>query len=344
MIAARPGLRVPGAWDGFELAVRAVLGQQITVSAAVSLAGKLVAAYGTPLNANARESGETRRPDLAKAAGWPGGTAASKSLNGTGRAPDALRRTDVVEATGVPGDATAGTPFDADVRQYSASRQANLAEATGLPGDAEATSRLTHVFPRPERIAAADLAILGMPRARARALSAIAAAVVADPQIFGPTRSLDEAVAQLRALEGIGEWTAHYIAMRAMREPDAFPAADIALLRAMADADGQRPTPRDLLERAERWRPWRAYAAQHLWAAAAATTATATAAAATATATNEAAAARADQDQRAVDLAPPAAGRSRTRTPMSRPRVLRGAQSRIAPGQTPVVRSPSSSL
>ena len=67
-----------------------------------------------------------------------------------------------------------------------------------------------------------------MPRARARALSAIAAAVVADPQIFGPTRSLDEAVAQLRALEGIGEWTAHYIAMRAMREPDAFPAADIA--------------------------------------------------------------------------------------------------------------------
>ena len=99
------------------------------------------------------------------------------------------------------------------------------------------------------------------------ALSAIAAAVAADPHIFGPRRSLDAAITQLRSLAGIGEWTAQYIAMRELREPDAFPTADIGLLRAMADASGRRPSPAELLARAERWRPWRAYAALHLWAA-----------------------------------------------------------------------------
>jgi AraC family transcriptional regulator of adaptative response / DNA-3-methyladenine glycosylase II len=182
LIAARPGLRVPGAWDGFELAVRAVLGQQITVAAAVGLAGKLVARYGLPL-------------------------------------------TDGLEAEG-----------------------------------------LTHVFPRPERLASADLTALGMPKMRAAALASLAAAVVADPRLLGAGRSLTECVAQLRTLPGIGEWTAQYIAMRELREPDAFPAGDIGLLRALTDADGERPTSRELLARAERWRPWRAYAAQHLWA------------------------------------------------------------------------------
>jgi AraC family transcriptional regulator of adaptative response / DNA-3-methyladenine glycosylase II len=179
LIAARPGLRVPGAWDGFELAIRAVLGQQITVAAAIRLAGKLVASYGETL--------------------------------------------------------------------------------------AESDRVLTHVFPRPERLAAADLSTLGMPRSRAAALSAVAAAVVADPHIFSAGRSLEEAVAQLRLLPGIGEWTAQYIAMRQLREPDAFPAADIGLMRAMAETDGSRPTAAELLARAEQWRPWRAYAAQHLW-------------------------------------------------------------------------------
>jgi AraC family transcriptional regulator of adaptative response / DNA-3-methyladenine glycosylase II len=183
LVRARPGLRVPGAWDGFELAVRAILGQQITVSAATGLAGKVVCAHG-----------EALRDDLAS-----------------------------------------------------------------LPG-------LTHVFPRADRLAGADLAALGMPRARAAALSSLAAAVVADPLIFGPRRGLDEAIAQLRSLSGIGEWTAQYIAMRELREPDAFPTGDIGLLRAMADAQGRRPTPAGLLARAERWRPWRAYAALHLWA------------------------------------------------------------------------------
>lgn len=183
LIAARPGLRVPGAWDGFELAVRAVLGQQITVRAAIGLAGKLVATYGQPL-------------------------------------------------TGV------------------------------ITTD----TRLTHVFPRPEQVAGEALAKLGMPKARGAALSALAAAVAEDPQIFNERRELDEAILKLRSLAGIGEWTAHYIAMRQLREPDAFPAADIGLMRALADAQGRRPSPRELLARAERWRPWRAYAAQHLWA------------------------------------------------------------------------------
>jgi AraC family transcriptional regulator of adaptative response / DNA-3-methyladenine glycosylase II len=89
--------------------------------------------------------------------------------------------------------------------------------------------------------------------------------VVADPLIFGPKRSLEDAVGALRALPGIGEWTAQYIAMRELREPDAFPAADIGLMRALADSDGRRPNPAELSARAEAWRPWRAYAALHLW-------------------------------------------------------------------------------
>jgi AraC family transcriptional regulator of adaptative response / DNA-3-methyladenine glycosylase II len=182
LITQRPGLRVPGAWDGFELAVRAVLGQQITVAGAIGLAGRLVRCHGAPLD-----------PAMPAIAG------------------------------------------------------------------------LTHVFPRAEALAAADLADIGMPRARRNALSALAGAVAADPKIFGPRRSLEDAVAQLRTLPGIGEWTAQYIAMRELREPDAFPAADIGLLRALADAEGRRPTATELLARAERWRPWRAYAAQYLW-------------------------------------------------------------------------------
>jgi AraC family transcriptional regulator of adaptative response / DNA-3-methyladenine glycosylase II len=185
LVAARPGLRVPGAWDGFELAVRAILGQQITVGAATALAGALVRDFGEPL-------------------------------------PE------------------------------------NLAGA--VPG-------LTHLSPAAARGAAADLSALGMPRARIAALSSLTGAVAADPTIFGPRRGLGEAIAKLKSLPGIGEWTAQYIAMRELREPDAFPAADVGLMRALAGPDGRRPTPPELLARAEPWRPWRAYAALHLWAA-----------------------------------------------------------------------------
>jgi AraC family transcriptional regulator of adaptative response / DNA-3-methyladenine glycosylase II len=129
-----------------------------------------------------------------------------------------------------------------------------------------ASEGLTHVFPSPRRLVGADFAALGMPRSRAAALTAMTEAVVADPLIFGARRTLDDAIGALKALPGIGEWTAQYIAMRELREPDAFPAADIGLMRALADAGGRRPSPAELAARAEAWRPWRAYAALHLWA------------------------------------------------------------------------------
>jgi AraC family transcriptional regulator of adaptative response / DNA-3-methyladenine glycosylase II len=181
LIAQRPGLRVPGAWDGFELALRAVLGQQISVAAAVRLAGRLVAAHGRPL-----------------------------------KVPE--------------------------------------------PG-------LSHYFPEPSALERADLSSLGMPRARAATLSAVATAAAKSPELLGVSCALEEAVQRLRAIPGIGEWTAQYIALRQLREPDAFPASDIGLMRALSDARGNRPSATELLQRAERWRPWRAYAAQHLWAA-----------------------------------------------------------------------------
>jgi AraC family transcriptional regulator, regulatory protein of adaptative response / DNA-3-methyladenine glycosylase II len=180
LVKARPGLRVPGAWGGFELAIRAVLGQQITVTAAVGLAGRMVAKYGHRL--------------------------------------------------------------------------------------AEPVGGLTHVFPQPEALAQADLTSLGMPRSRAATLSAVAAAAIADPHLFDATHSLDDAVERLRSIRGIGEWTAQYIALRQLREPDAFPAADVGLMRAISSQEGRTYSSSELLARANPWRPWRAYAAQHLWA------------------------------------------------------------------------------
>ncbi|UMZ15369.1 DNA-3-methyladenine glycosylase 2 family protein [Pseudomonas sp. MPFS] len=184
LLRSRPGLRVPGAWDGFELAIRAVLGQQITVQGAIDLAGRLVALHGRPL-----ACGDPL---------WPG---------------------------------------------------------------------LSHVFATPTALASADLAALGMPRSRARTLSGVAQALLDDPLLLEPKGSLQQGVQGLLQLSGIGDWTAHYIALRHMREMDAFPAADVGLLNAMATLQGQRPNARQLLARAEAWRPWRGYAAQHLWAA-----------------------------------------------------------------------------
>ncbi|MDB5493674.1 MAG: transcriptional regulator, AraC family, partial [Phenylobacterium sp.] len=184
LVAARPGLRAPGAWDGFEMAVRAILGQQITVTAARNLAAKLTATYGEPIED-----------------------------------PSAVKL------------------------------------------------GLTRAFPTPERLVGRDIAALGMPKARGASIEALARTVAADPTIFTPRADLESAIAALSALPGIGAWTAQYIALRELREPDAFPHADIGLLRAMADAEGRRPSAEALLAHSQRWRPWRAYAAQHLWAA-----------------------------------------------------------------------------
>ena len=179
LVTARPGLRVPGTWDGLELAIRAVLGQQITVVAAIRLAGKLVAQYGQPL---------------------------------------------------------------------------------AMPH-----AGITHVFPSAEVLAAADLTTLGMPKARGRTLSGVAQALLDDPRLFEPQASLKAGVARLVALPGIGDWTAQYIAMRQMREVDAFASGDIGLINALAALEGGPVSARQLLARAEAWRPLRAYAAQHSW-------------------------------------------------------------------------------
>jgi AraC family transcriptional regulator of adaptative response / DNA-3-methyladenine glycosylase II len=126
---------------------------------------------------------------------------------------------------------------------------------------------LSRVFPTAKRLASASSIGLAMPAARLMTLKAVAEAAVADPNLFRPFGNIEETVARLRAIRGIGEWTAQYIALRAIREMDAFPATDIGLLRSVASMDGEKTTATNLVSRAEAWRPWRAYAAQHLWAA-----------------------------------------------------------------------------
>jgi AraC family transcriptional regulator of adaptative response / DNA-3-methyladenine glycosylase II len=125
---------------------------------------------------------------------------------------------------------------------------------------------LTRIFPTPATIAAADLRDIGLTSARAAAVLSFAGAVADGKVRLDASIGLDELVAALCELPGIGPWTAHYIAMRACGEPDAFPAGDLGLRRSAA-GDGVRPSERDLLARAEAWRPWRAYAAMHLWSA-----------------------------------------------------------------------------
>jgi O-6-methylguanine DNA methyltransferase len=183
-VARRPGLRAPGGWDGFELAVRAILGQQVSVQAARQLAGKLVALHGRAI---------AKDPAL----------------------PDGL----------------------------------------------------THVFPTARQIASTPDLGVGMPKSRLKTLKAVAQTSIGDPSLFQPSGDVDEAIAKLTAVPGIGDWTAQYVAMRVIREVDAFPASDIGLLRGAEKVLGEPVTSKSLLLRAEAWRPWRAYAAQHLWAA-----------------------------------------------------------------------------
>jgi len=176
-VARTPGLRVPGAFDGFETAVRAVLGQQVSVKGATTLAGRLVERFGT------------RTPT-----GWPEG--------------------------------------------------------------------LTHFFPAAKVLASAavgDVAELGLPKARAATLVALAVAV-RDGLQLAPGMPVEETMAKLQAIPGIGPWTAQYLAMRALSWPDAFPASDLGVLHALGMEDEAAS-----LARAEAWRPWRAYATLHLW-------------------------------------------------------------------------------
>jgi AraC family transcriptional regulator of adaptative response / DNA-3-methyladenine glycosylase II len=177
LAASRSGLRVPGAFDGFEMAVRAVLGQQVTVQAARTIAGRFATAFGDPIQ-------------------------------------------------------------------------------TGIDG-------LDRVFPSPATVAALPVgavAELGIVSARARAIIGLAARVADGRLALEPESDVTATLEALRQIPGIGDWTAEYIAMRALAWPDAFPEGDIGVMKALGDRHRQR-----VRERAGAWRPWRAYAVMHLW-------------------------------------------------------------------------------
>ena len=180
LVARRPGLRVPGAFDGFEIGVRAILGQQVSVAAATTLAGRLAASFGSPV-ATSRAGVDRAFPTVARLA----------------------------------------------------------------------------------RASASELQSIGLTRARATSLSALAHAVRAGEVRLERTNGAGDPTSTMAALErvpGVGPWTAAYVAMRALGAPDAFPDGDLALRRALGGVSG-----RAALSRAEPWRPWRAYAAMHLW-------------------------------------------------------------------------------
>ena len=173
-----PGIRVPGAWDGWELTVRAVLGQQVSVKAATTFAGRIANRYGEAVEL------------------------------------DALRN--------------------------------------------------ARLFPGPERLTRARLESVGIIRTRAQTIRDLARACAGGRISFDPAQEVGAFRESLRSVRGIGDWTAQYVAMRVLKDPDAFPATDLGLLRAF-DTNGVRLRPADLLARAENWRPWRAYAALLIW-------------------------------------------------------------------------------
>jgi AraC family transcriptional regulator of adaptative response / DNA-3-methyladenine glycosylase II len=176
-----PGVRVPGAWDGFELLVRAILGQQVSVKAATTLAGRLAERYGRPAKVPASLAHYGRRLQLSR------------------------------------------------------------------------------LFPQPSKLTRARFDGIGLTSGRATTVRRVAAAVAACELRFDDVPPPDELCAQLTALPGIGEWTAQYVAMRALKDPDAFPSGDLGLVKAAGGSAAE------LESRAEAWRPWRAYAAMLLW-------------------------------------------------------------------------------
>jgi AraC family transcriptional regulator, regulatory protein of adaptative response / DNA-3-methyladenine glycosylase II len=172
-LKAHPGLRVPGCWNSFEMAVRAILGQQVTVAGATTLAGRLVEKFGEPFSTS---------------------------------------------------------------------------------------HGLTHIFPTAATLAEADIASIGLPQARAQTIREFAHAVENHQISFDGVIDCGAFLKQLCSIRGVGKWTAQYIAMRTVGDPDAFPSGDLGLLRALnLETDGE------LERRAEVWRPWRAYAAMYLW-------------------------------------------------------------------------------
>jgi AraC family transcriptional regulator of adaptative response / DNA-3-methyladenine glycosylase II len=170
LVRRRPGLRVPGCVDGFELAVRAIVGQQVSVAGARTVLGRLVAEYGGPV-----------------------------------------------------------TPVEG----------------------------LTHRFPAPAALAAGDPTRLPFPRTRARALVELARLVAEGDLRLDAGADPAETRAQLTAIPGVGPWTADYVAMRALGDPDVFLPGDVGIRDALARLGGPADD--------ARWRPWRSYAVVHLW-------------------------------------------------------------------------------
>ena len=245
LVRARPGLRVPGAYDGFELAVRAVLGQQVSVAAARTFAARLAARYGTPLGAPDGHSGVPDDQSLAP--------------NGHRPAPDGRRPAPDDNKDLAPGD-----HGDVPDGQSLEPGDRSLAPDGHRPApDGRQPTTPVLLFPGPEQLADADLSGLGLTRSRQATLRALAGAMTAGHLDLDPGTDPAEAAARLSELPGIGPWTVAYILMRAVHDPDAYPETDLGLRRAI-ERLGCAPA------RAGRWRPWRAYAALHLWTWAAA--------------------------------------------------------------------------
>ena len=178
IVKKHSGLRVPGCWDGFEVSVRAILGQQVTVAAATTLAGRVAKEFG--------------------------------------------------------------------------------AEYTGR------NEQLTRVFPTARVVAQADLNGMGIVGARIDAIKAVAKMVASEELVINCTTPTNEFVEKICSIKGVGQWTAYYIAMRALADPNAFPYGDLILCRA-ATKPGEALTPKQLLGVSLVWQPWRAYAVIFLW-------------------------------------------------------------------------------
>ena len=173
-----PGLRLPGCWDIFEFSIRAILGQQVSVKAATTLAGRIAVKYGQPLT-----------------------------------------------------------------------------------GDNQTLSLL---FPTPKQLENANFDGIGLTQTRINTLKTWIAFYRLHADVFDHYQDLSALEAQLTQLKGIGPWTVNYIAMRGLSDPDAFPAADLGVIKALTEHD-KKPTTKQIIERAKAWQPWRAYATLYLW-------------------------------------------------------------------------------
>ncbi len=174
-----PGLRLPGSWDPFETAVRAVVGQQISVKGAVTHLGRIASLVGTPYNGSD-------------------------------------------------------------------------------------DPHLKRLFPRAAELVAADMSTFSLPEKRKATLRQVSQQVVSGALPLDAVDDLSGFIDTMTSIPGIGDWTANYVAMRALGEPDAFPASDLGIMKALQQGD-TRPTVKQVIVRAEAWRPWRAYAAVYLW-------------------------------------------------------------------------------